>query len=1226
MDGENEFSYIYDNIPLVNRRKFFISTPFPAGKQLKLKINCGTLDVADFQHFALRNFRYSLQKAQKGKKLDLYFKDDRKANSKVDASYLAHKPTIPDREVFENYQSFKLGTAVPEEFLYSEFNERDEMNGNWIQTWFKIGVKPDFQDTTTMINIHGWKECPADGGCEFQHKVIYDYTDSRLWYVDEEGAKGEIWRLKKFDTMNKWLFVCLLVRKQGSGHSQRFEVLVANTFDDIENQLVSKEGEELGGEKFQYHPGLRRALRVRRLNFDQSSPGLGWTPKQLESEKLESQKANSEKKIADKETTRKLGDDDWDKSQEEPDEEEEADPGLQKQVAKPTNKLQRRKKKTRAFKTAKNNPRIIFKREGSFMQQDSTLDVSFALGDFKSKTADFVGSLYGANYYKWYTFPMSRVYNFYMMEDNPYQKFGRVKNWADSTDKTAGLMVYKEESGYYFPFHDDFTYFGGDTFMEATLNKAADNPNIANTLISGIFEVRDNLDDWRMTHGLATNFTKPLFVQTMANGTEVLRIDHYIQIPKYTEEKKDDYFTSSKLKIRALRGFNKKGKSMYTRFETKILNLAKQVNKTLTYSFQFWTELTRKYFLNQSRPMMDMIVHFRDNQETEFDTKAFNSIWIDKNDYTMYSSHTLENYNVEPPLYNHKLITLYVAQASHQYEKDFAHDPLAKFESKLTDSALMCYQGYVPVFDKKHFVNTKELADERSKRRAERKSQKAKRKDEKKKKQLAKEKAKELERKGREAERKSEQDAIEAQQEAKDAAVALLKRLEDDKKKKEEAKKTDAKKADAKKDRRMEDAQVQAKADDTTTTDDAKKSDDGAAEKTDAKADTKTETKTDARRLAAAEPKEAAKANPATGVAKATKKTKKRSLAPAKAAAAAPAAAKPEDKKPVVLTLAKLDKQKPRCAKLPPKPDECYRDDTNKCLACRKGYVPMEFKCQKCAANCLSCDRENKCTECENGFRLNTLGPRDTVCVECDPLQHIFDETNKKCIPFKDMDYKEKLKPFSDSQFKKFTIPEIQAPQQKNLFMYVQFYFRWEISPYKFLLSIASMDDQGQSVPVKKYIPVSSWDPKKSGQKKYKTVVRFRIPVRKGRKVKMTIAPSIDKKEDFTFLFIEDYKFSWQFYNEDPFVLVETNSDLNEKDLPPPVPVVKGGKGKDGKRLVAQGKDLKADDSNLYKKIAEEDVLSERITQIASLSLEDLKDVVTKLTMVKALPEESQVA
>lgn len=224
------------------------------------------------------------------------------------------------------------------------------------------------------------------------------------------------------------------------------------------------------------------------------------------------------------------------------------------------------------------------------------------------------------------------------------------------------------------------------------------------------------------------------------------------------------------------------------------------------------------------------------------------------------------------------------------------------------------------------------------------------------------------------------------------------------------------------------------------------------------------------------------------------------------------------------------------------------------------------------------------------------------------------------------MPYKEKLKPFSDSQFFKFTIPEVQVPPHKNLFMYVQFYFRWEISPYKFLLSIASLDDQGQSVPVKKYIGISSWNPKKSGQKKYKTVVRFRIPVRNGRKVKMTIAPSIDKKEDFTFLFIEDYKFSWQFYNKDPFVLVETNSDLNEKDLPPPVPVVKGKMGKDGKRLVAQGKDLKADDSNLYKKIAEEDVLSERITTIGSLSLEDLKDVVTKLTMVKALPEESQVA
>ena len=67
------------------------------------------------------------------------------------------------------------------------------------------------------------------------------------------------------------------------------------------------------------------------------------------------------------------------------------------------------------------------------------------------------------------------------------------------------------------------------------------------------------------------------------------------------------------------------------------------------------------------------------------------------------------------------------------------------------------------------------------------------------------------------------------------------------------------------------------------------------------------------------------------------------------------------------------------------------------------------------------------------------------------------------------MDYKEKLKSFQDTQFKRFTFPEIQVPNKKDLFMYVQFWFEWQISPYKIMIDIESMDDGGQKVPSKKY-------------------------------------------------------------------------------------------------------------------------------------------------------------
>lgn len=139
-------------------------------------------------------------------------------------------------------------------------------------------------------------------------------------------------------------------------------------------------------------------------------------------------------------------------------------------------------------------------------------------------------------------------------------------------------------------------------------------------------------------------------------------------------------------------------------------------------------------------------------------------------------------------------------------------------------------------------------------------------------------------------------------------------------------------------------------------------------------------------------------------------------------------------------------------------------------------------------------------------------------------------------------------------------------------------------------------------------------------------MVRFRVPVRKGRKVKISIAPSIDKKEDFTFLHVQNFRFSWQYYSENPLKMDLINLKLNLKDLPKKVPKGTAKTTKGSRRIVDQNGKLVQDDSNLYKAIASEDELAQRITNIDSLSLEDLRDVIVKLTMINALPNESQVS
>jgi len=194
----------------------------------------------------------------------------------------------------------------------------------------------------------------------------------------------------------------------------------------------------------------------------------------------------------------------------------------------------------------------------------------------------------------------------------------------------------------------------------------------------------------------------------------------------------------------------------------------------------------------------------------------------------------------------------------------------------------------------------------------------------------------------------------------------------------------------------------------------------------------------------------------------------KRGLAKAEEKAAA-AATKEVERKIEYVDPEKFDFQKPLCTLFPTKKSECYRDDHQKCMSCRKGYTPDGLKCKKCVDKCVACDRPNKCTLCNDGYVLKKLGPRDTVCVKCDDLKDIFDAHNNRCVPFKDMDYKEKLKSFQDTQFKRFTFPEIQVPNKKDLFMYVQFWFEWQISPYKIMIDIESTDDGGQKVPTKKY-------------------------------------------------------------------------------------------------------------------------------------------------------------
>jgi len=104
------------------------------------------------------------------------------------------------------------------------WNERDEINGNWIQTWYKIGVKPQYQEDITLINIHGKLSEPDEktGAEDFEFKIYYSYKDSGLYFKNHKKKKTLIRDCSKMDMQNTWNYVGAMVRKVNVRNTMKF--------------------------------------------------------------------------------------------------------------------------------------------------------------------------------------------------------------------------------------------------------------------------------------------------------------------------------------------------------------------------------------------------------------------------------------------------------------------------------------------------------------------------------------------------------------------------------------------------------------------------------------------------------------------------------------------------------------------------------------------------------------------------------------------------------------------------------------------------------------------------------------------------------------------------------------------------------------------------------------------------------------------------------------------
>lgn len=114
------------------------------------------------------------------------------------------------------------------------WNERDEINGNWVQTWFKVDKKkPKKRNEINLISIHGELANAYKGEFGFQMNLYYSYSRKALMFKDYQGRRKKVWSYKKRDPEKVWTFVVLLIRKIFINDEQRFEVHACTSFEDI---------------------------------------------------------------------------------------------------------------------------------------------------------------------------------------------------------------------------------------------------------------------------------------------------------------------------------------------------------------------------------------------------------------------------------------------------------------------------------------------------------------------------------------------------------------------------------------------------------------------------------------------------------------------------------------------------------------------------------------------------------------------------------------------------------------------------------------------------------------------------------------------------------------------------------------------------------------------------------------------------------------------------------
>jgi len=245
IQGGVESKYYYNFMPRWKKRRFFFRAPIFVGSDISLKLTIRGSDPKNFKFYKLRKFMYSLQPIINPENPRVDEKDHKELNGAVQIGNASHRKGFSQRKYFDDFVDLKIGDDVPEHLAEIRmWNERDEINGNWIQTWFKVNKdKPKKVNDITLISLHGELSSPYKGEFGFQMRLYYSYNRQALMFEDWMGQKKVVWSYKKYDVINQWSFVTLLIRKIFANDETRFEVHAATSYEKIFKILYNADDE-----------------------------------------------------------------------------------------------------------------------------------------------------------------------------------------------------------------------------------------------------------------------------------------------------------------------------------------------------------------------------------------------------------------------------------------------------------------------------------------------------------------------------------------------------------------------------------------------------------------------------------------------------------------------------------------------------------------------------------------------------------------------------------------------------------------------------------------------------------------------------------------------------------------------------------------------------------------------------------------------------------------------